>query len=113
MTLLITQKASSTASKLGWWVEYSRNGVDWYAAQNDFDSGVASTSIQVVSNYTKYLWQYASTSAEESQGKADTAFTQVVVKNIGAPYTRIKFFVPVGALNTAFQVEALKKIQKL
>jgi hypothetical protein len=111
--MLIAFRASSTNSTLGWWYEFSRNGVDWYAAQSEFDIGSASSSISLVRNYSKYVWSYASTSAEENQGKADTAFARISVKDIAAPYMRVRFFMPVGSLNGGFQVEGLKKIQKL
>lgn len=116
--ILVAFRASSTASTLGWWMEQSRNGVDWYAVQNDFDSGVATTSEHMASNFTKKFWKYASSTPEENQGKTDTAFGVIKVKDLATRYLRVRFFLPVASggvatsSNAGVQAEMNRKFQR-
>ena len=109
--VLIALKASSTATTLGWRVEFSRNNQDWYAADNAFDPGVASSTEATAANFTKYTWTYASSTPEENQGKTDTAFKRIHLTNLGNKYMRIKFYLPAGSQNGAVQAEMDRKYQ--
>ena len=54
---------------------------------------------------------------KKNQGKTDTAFKRIQVKDLGARYLRIKFFLPVASggiatsSNGAVQAEMLRKAQ--
>jgi hypothetical protein len=109
--LFILFKASTTNSTLRWRYEYSHNNVDWYLGQEEMVPTEATSTVNVPATFTEYAWKYASSTAEASAGNADTAFKRVQVKDLGARYMRVKFYLPTGSANGAVYAEMLRKEQ--
>lgn len=109
--LLVILKASSTATTLRWRYEFSADNVNWYIGDSDIVPTEASSTVRVPSTFTEYSWVYASSTPESSAGNADTAFKRIQIKDLGARYMRVKFYLPVGSLNGAVYAEMLRKEQ--
>lgn len=107
--LNILFNASSTASTLKWRYEFSVDGTNWFAQDNGL-STTATTTVLTNTN-TDYSWTFASSTQGSSQTTASisTSFKHVDLLNVGSPFTRIVFFMPIGSTNGAIYVQATLK----
>lgn len=99
-SLLVQLTASSTGTTLNFGVEYSQDGIDWYA---DNTPSLATTSpTYSAQRANSYSWTFASTTPG---GGAVPASNNIALKifnvDVHARYTRVFFSLPPGSTNGA------------
>lgn len=97
LTLLVMLGSSTTPPTLGWRVQYSNNGVDWY------DEDVASTTAGVTDHViagASNRWIYSSTTANQTivAGANNVKYVtkRIVIPALDTSYTRIVWLASSG-----------------
>lgn len=113
--LLEQFNGSSTAAILNTDIQYSDDGINWFAESQGWNvdfSGTAATTSPALGNLMQYTFTFASSSINRQA--TDNAFASANrILNLVAPtrYIRAVFTMPSGSTNGAVWAEFISKIQ--
>ena len=93
--------ASSTVNaRMNMRVEHSFDGIDWFSSSAPLiTSGTTATTTQVTGNFADFQMSFASSTVDQGASGSLVQFNTSVQIPIDAPYTRVKFYQPLGTGN--------------
>lgn len=97
-----TTTVSVASSTLKARIEYSVDDLEWYPEPCALNANATTTLMN--GNFCEYQWQYATSTDNGGSGSASVIYKTLPV-SVLAPFTRVKWYVPLNATNVGLWAE--------